>query len=139
MLCHNFLIGKGRTCALRATRVFWEDTTGQPDERRSECRTPTLSLLPSRHCLNSEVYCGHRHHNDCEQVTRHRYQWWPALTEHTQPGDRRGENARDDSLGLLARVLPARELASQCVCVTGSYCTKCFKARVTTWLLVLAS
>ena len=33
---------------------------------------------------------------------------------------------RDDS--LLARVLPARELASQCVGVTGSYGTNCFKS-----------
>jgi hypothetical protein len=34
MLCHNFLIGNGHTCALEP-RVFWEDTR-QPVERGSE-------------------------------------------------------------------------------------------------------
>jgi hypothetical protein len=28
--------------------------------------TPTLSLPPSHHCLNGEVYRGNRHYNVCE-------------------------------------------------------------------------
>jgi hypothetical protein len=30
--------------------------------------TPTLSLPPSHHCLNGEVYRGNRHYNVCEHV-----------------------------------------------------------------------
>jgi hypothetical protein len=47
MLCHNFLIGKGHTCALRTTR---EDTR-QSDERGSdECRaTHTYTLATALH------------------------------------------------------------------------------------------
>ena len=30
--------------------------------------TPTLSLPPSHHCLDGEVYRGNRHYNVCEHV-----------------------------------------------------------------------
>ncbi len=30
--------------------------------------TPTLSLPPSHHCLDGEVYRGNRHYNVCERV-----------------------------------------------------------------------
>ncbi len=44
MSCHNFLIGKGHTRALRP-RVFWEDTQ-QPVERGSECRATHSRYRP---------------------------------------------------------------------------------------------
>ncbi len=57
LLCNvNFLIGKEHTCALRTT---WD--TGQPAERRSECRATdtytlatTLTPLPQRRGLPRE-------------------------------------------------------------------------------------
>jgi hypothetical protein len=56
MVCHNFLIGKGHTCALRTTCVFGRIHGSQLREGANAGQhTPTLSLLPpSHHCLDGE-------------------------------------------------------------------------------------
>ncbi len=67
---HNFLIGKGHTCALRTTCVLGGYTRSSQLRERANAgqHTPTLSLPPSHHCFNGEVYRGNRHYNVCEHV-----------------------------------------------------------------------
>jgi hypothetical protein len=68
MLCHNcnFLIGKGHTwnhvCfgRIHGSQLREGANAGQ--------HTPTLSLPPSHHCLDGEVYRGNRHYSVCVHV-----------------------------------------------------------------------
>jgi hypothetical protein len=68
MLCHNFLIGKGHTCAPRTTCVLGGYTAASIERER----------MQGHHCLNGEVYRGNRHYNVCERACRLGYKPEPA-------------------------------------------------------------
>jgi hypothetical protein len=65
----QLLIGKGHTCApCTRTTCFGRIHGSQLSEGANAGQhTPTLSLPPSHHCLNGEVYRGNRHYV-CEHV-----------------------------------------------------------------------
>jgi hypothetical protein len=69
MLCHNFLIGKRAHMCTENHVCFGRIHGSQFREGANAWQhTPTLSLPPSHHCLDGEVYRGNRHYYVCEHV-----------------------------------------------------------------------